>query len=161
MGETTDTSSASVPTSADPPRIWPSSGWAWFAVAALMVAYTSSFIDRQILSLLVQPIRADLGITDTQFSLLSGLAFTLGDGNELVCAAIAYYAQHLVGRDIEELMSDFGSLQRMLSNHHQYRWLGPHKGVVQLDGQMVERLHAEMARRTIAIADAIAALKAG
>ena len=35
------------------------------------------------------------------------------------------------------------------------------KGVVQLDGQMVERLHAEMARRTIAIADAIAALKAG
>jgi citrate lyase subunit beta/citryl-CoA lyase len=35
------------------------------------------------------------------------------------------------------------------------------KGVVQLDGQMVERLHVEMARRTIAIADAIAKLKAG
>jgi citrate lyase subunit beta/citryl-CoA lyase len=35
------------------------------------------------------------------------------------------------------------------------------KGVVRLDGQMVERLHAEMARRTIAIADAIAALKRG
>ena len=35
------------------------------------------------------------------------------------------------------------------------------KGVVQLDGQMVERLHVEMAKRTIAIADAIAALKAG
>ncbi|HAO41679.1 MAG: citrate lyase subunit beta/citryl-CoA lyase [Afipia broomeae] len=34
------------------------------------------------------------------------------------------------------------------------------KGVVQLDGQMVERLHVEMAKRTIAIADAIAALKA-
>ncbi len=33
------------------------------------------------------------------------------------------------------------------------------KGVVQLDGQMVERLHAEMAKRTIAIADAIAGLK--
>jgi citrate lyase subunit beta/citryl-CoA lyase len=33
------------------------------------------------------------------------------------------------------------------------------KGVVQLDGQMVERLHVEMAKRTIAIADAIAALK--
>jgi citrate lyase subunit beta/citryl-CoA lyase len=30
------------------------------------------------------------------------------------------------------------------------------KGVVQLDGRMVERLHAEMARRTVAIADAIA-----
>ena len=34
------------------------------------------------------------------------------------------------------------------------------KGVVQLDGQMVERLHAEIARRTIAIADGVAAMKA-
>jgi MFS family permease len=59
------------------PRIWPHAGWAWFAVAALMVAYTSSFIDRQILTLLVQPIRADLTITDTQFSLLAGIAFSL------------------------------------------------------------------------------------
>jgi citrate lyase subunit beta/citryl-CoA lyase len=31
------------------------------------------------------------------------------------------------------------------------------KGVVSIDGRMVERLHAEMARRTVAIADAIAA----
>ena len=34
------------------------------------------------------------------------------------------------------------------------------RGAIQLDGQMVERLHAEMARRTIAIADAIAAMAA-
>ncbi|QTN18311.1 MFS transporter [Brevundimonas sp. AJA228-03] len=59
------------------PGLWPHSGWAWFAVAGLMVAYTSSFIDRQILTLLVQPIRADLTITDTQFSLLAGIAFSL------------------------------------------------------------------------------------
>ncbi len=32
------------------------------------------------------------------------------------------------------------------------------KGVVSIDGRMVERLHAEMARKTVAIADAIAAL---
>jgi citrate lyase subunit beta/citryl-CoA lyase len=31
------------------------------------------------------------------------------------------------------------------------------KGVVSIDGKMVERLHAEMARRTVAVADAIAA----
>ena len=31
------------------------------------------------------------------------------------------------------------------------------KGVVSIDGRMVERLHAEMARRTVAVADAIAA----
>jgi MFS family permease len=59
------------------PRLWPHAGWAWFAVAALMVAYTSSFVDRQILSLLVEPIRKDLVISDTQFSLLAGLAFSL------------------------------------------------------------------------------------
>jgi citrate lyase subunit beta/citryl-CoA lyase len=33
------------------------------------------------------------------------------------------------------------------------------KGVVQIDGRMVERLHAEMAQRTVAIADAIAKAK--
>ena len=33
------------------------------------------------------------------------------------------------------------------------------KGVIQIDGRMVERLHAEMARRTVAIADAIAKRK--
>jgi citrate lyase subunit beta/citryl-CoA lyase len=35
------------------------------------------------------------------------------------------------------------------------------KGVIQIDGRMVERLHAEMARRTVAIADAIAQRQAG
>jgi citrate lyase subunit beta/citryl-CoA lyase len=35
------------------------------------------------------------------------------------------------------------------------------KGVIQIDGRMVERLHAEMARQTVAIADAIAQRQAG
>jgi citrate lyase subunit beta/citryl-CoA lyase len=34
------------------------------------------------------------------------------------------------------------------------------KGVIQIDGRMVERLHADMARRTVAIADAIAQMQA-
>lgn len=42
-----------------------------------MVAYIFSFIDRQILSLMIEPIKVDLQITDTQFSLLSGLAFSM------------------------------------------------------------------------------------
>ncbi|MBS1241438.1 MAG: transporter [Gemmatimonadetes bacterium] len=37
-----------------------------------MVAYVFSFIDRQILSLLVGPIRRDLGISDTGMSVLMG-----------------------------------------------------------------------------------------
>ncbi len=51
--------------------------YAWYIVALCMVAYIFSFIDRQIITLLVGPIRADLNISDTQFSLLSGLAFAL------------------------------------------------------------------------------------
>ena len=42
-----------------------------------MFAYMVAFIDRQILSLLIQPIKEDLGITDTQIGLLAGLAFAI------------------------------------------------------------------------------------
>lgn len=52
-------------------------GYAWYVVVLLMLIYTSSFIDRTIIALLVAPIRADLAITDTQMSLLSGFAFAL------------------------------------------------------------------------------------
>jgi MFS family permease len=46
-------------------------------VLVLMVCYTFSFIDRQILSLLVGPIKQDLQISDTAMSLLMGFAFAL------------------------------------------------------------------------------------
>lgn len=55
----------------------PSRPYAWYVVVLCMVAYVFSFIDRQILALLIQPIRRDLEITDTEFSLLHGLAFSL------------------------------------------------------------------------------------
>lgn len=66
------------------------------------------------------------GVTGT------GLAFTLGAGNDLVCNAAQFYANTLKGKDIEELMSNFGQTFRTLSNEQQFRWLGPHKGVVHL-----------------------------
>ncbi len=50
---------------------------AWAIVAALFVAYIFSFIDRMIIGLLVEPIKADLGLSDTEISLLQGLAFAL------------------------------------------------------------------------------------
>jgi MFS family permease len=53
----------------------PSLLYSWIVVGFLMVLYTSSFIDRQILALLVKPIRADLKIDDFQYGLLTGLAF--------------------------------------------------------------------------------------
>ncbi|PPE74518.1 MFS transporter [Solimonas fluminis] len=54
-----------------------SMAYAWTVVAILMVAYVFSFIDRQILNLLVGPIRRDLGISDTQMSLLMGFSFAI------------------------------------------------------------------------------------
>jgi MFS family permease len=53
------------------------SPWAWYMIFILTIVYTFSFIDRSILSLLVGPIRNDLQISDTEFSLLHGLAFAL------------------------------------------------------------------------------------
>lgn len=48
---------------------------AWLTVAVLFIAYIFSFIDRMIIGLLVEPMKADLNLTDTQISLLQGLAF--------------------------------------------------------------------------------------
>jgi len=49
----------------------------WYVASILSLAYCFSFIDRQILNLLVVPIQADIGISDTQMSLLQGFAFAL------------------------------------------------------------------------------------
>ena len=50
---------------------------AWGSVAVLLVLALVSLLDRQIIALLVDPIKADLRITDTEIGLLQGLAFTL------------------------------------------------------------------------------------
>jgi L-fuconate dehydratase len=62
----------------------------------------------------------------------SGFVLTLGDGNTLVCKAIEMLAKPLEGMSIETLMSDFGRFSRQVADHPALRWLGPHKGVVQL-----------------------------
>lgn len=56
---------------------WRSEGYAWLVVVLLTIAFTLSMIDRMILTLLVEPIKADFGLSDTQVSLLHGLAFTI------------------------------------------------------------------------------------
>ena len=50
---------------------------AWYAVFVLLLAYVLSFVDRIILSLLVTPIKDDLGTTDAQMGLLMGFAFAI------------------------------------------------------------------------------------
>lgn len=56
---------------------YPSLTTASYLLSLLFVAYIFSFIDRSILALLVGPIREDFGISDFEFSLVQGLAFSL------------------------------------------------------------------------------------
>lgn len=56
---------------------WPAPTRAWWAVGVFCIAAILSYSDRQILSLLVDPIRADLHATDVQIGLLQGAAFAL------------------------------------------------------------------------------------
>ena len=56
---------------------WPSAIEGWVVTILLLIAFTFSFVDRQVLNLLVEPIRLDLQVTDTQISFLQGLAFAV------------------------------------------------------------------------------------
>src|SRR5258707_5688832 len=62
----------------------------------------------------------------------TGIVLTLGQGNQLVCDTIGWLGKELIGREIEELMLDFGTVVQKLAQHPQLRWLGPQKGVVHL-----------------------------
>ena len=48
-----------------------------YALGALVVVYTFNFIDRQILSILLEPIKQDLGLSDSALGMLTGFAFAL------------------------------------------------------------------------------------
>ena len=56
---------------------YPSRILAWTTVILLLSAYAVSLVDRQILSLLIEPVRRHFEITDTQISLLAGIAFVI------------------------------------------------------------------------------------
>ena len=56
---------------------WPNPVYAWYVVALLVLSYASGVIDRIVIGLLVQPIKADLGLSDTQIGVIQGLAFAL------------------------------------------------------------------------------------
>lgn len=50
---------------------------AWSSVAILLMLAILSILDRQIIALQVGPMKADLGLTDTQLGMLQGIAFGL------------------------------------------------------------------------------------
>lgn len=62
-----------VPVSTEPSTL----GYAYYVTIVLLLAYTLSFVDRQILGLLVQPIKKDLHLSDWMFSIVHGFAFAI------------------------------------------------------------------------------------
>ncbi|MCZ6517979.1 MAG: MFS transporter, partial [Gammaproteobacteria bacterium] len=56
---------------------WPKPAVAWFGVAVLMIAFIFSIADRIIIALLVDPIKTDLGLSDTDLGIMMGLAFAI------------------------------------------------------------------------------------
>jgi MFS family permease len=79
-------------------KAYPSPVYGWYVVGVLVVVAIVSYTDRQVLSLVVDPIRRDLDITDTQISLLLGTAFALVYG--VVGLAMGYLADRWNRRNL-------------------------------------------------------------
>lgn len=56
---------------------WPRPPYAWYVVTVLVLIYAFATLDRVAIGLMVEPIKADLGISDTQVGLLQGFAFAV------------------------------------------------------------------------------------
>jgi L-fuconate dehydratase len=61
-----------------------------------------------------------------------GFTFTIGRGNEVQVAAIEALREHVVGRSVDEVCADPGTVSRALIGDSQLRWLGPEKGVMHM-----------------------------
>jgi L-fuconate dehydratase len=61
-----------------------------------------------------------------------GMTFTIGQGNDLCCAAIEALSVMVVGRRLSDITDSMGDFWRRITNHSQLRWLGPDKGVIHL-----------------------------
>ncbi len=74
MADTIDTAPASTAATAS---IHKGSPYAWMVLLILCIAGIVSYVDRQVINLLVEPIKADFGINDTQIGLLQGFSFVI------------------------------------------------------------------------------------
>uniref|UniRef100_A0A8D0AKE9 Enolase superfamily member 1 n=1 Tax=Sander lucioperca TaxID=283035 RepID=A0A8D0AKE9_SANLU len=61
-----------------------------------------------------------------------GFTFTLGKGTEIVVCAVEALAGLVVGKFLQDIVSDFRGFYRLLTSDGQMRWLGPEKGVIHL-----------------------------
>lgn len=71
----------------------PAHGWrSHYTLVLLLFVYTMSYIDRQIMGVLVQPIKDEFGVSDTAMGVLTGLAFALFYG--VLAIPFGRYADH-------------------------------------------------------------------
>ncbi len=61
-----------------------------------------------------------------------GLTFTNGRGNEIVVAAVHALKHHVVGRRLDDVVTDMRKFYRDLTVDKQLRWLGPEKGILHM-----------------------------
>ena len=88
-------------------------GYRYYVLAVLTVVYAFNFIDRQLLVILQEPIKAELDLSDTQLGLLTGFAFALF---YVVCGIpIARWADKGVRRSIIALALTVWSFMTAIS----------------------------------------------
>jgi L-fuconate dehydratase len=61
-----------------------------------------------------------------------GFTFTIGRGNEVVCAAIDALRPIVLGHPVEDACADMGAFWKRVTRDSQLRWIGPEKGVIHL-----------------------------
>lgn len=84
-----------------------------YTLGVLMLVYGCNFLDRQILVILQEPIKADMGLSDAQLGLLTGFAFAIF--YVVAGIPIAYCADRGNRRNIIALAIAFWSAMTMLS----------------------------------------------
>jgi L-fuconate dehydratase len=60
------------------------------------------------------------------------LCFTIGRGNDVMVAAIKALSQHVVGKQVADIIADLGAFSASMIGDSQLRWLGPEKGVMHM-----------------------------
>lgn len=68
---------AASPSFSDEADVWPARKYAWYVVSLLTLAYAIAILDRVSIALLIEPLEQSLHLSDTQFGLLQGMAFSI------------------------------------------------------------------------------------
>lgn len=78
MNDTVNDTKTETSTAQDhPDNPYRTKGASWYALCLLTIVYSFNFIDRQLLAILQESIKADLSLSDSQLGLLTGFAFAI------------------------------------------------------------------------------------